>query len=282
MSNQSNLTTRSEDLCEECGHALEFDFHESSMVCPACGLIHSRLVGGFGETSALDGSGMLMRGRDRRPGGLADPRAPGARSDHGIRGADAAAEVAVRSICRGLDCPDPCDALDMLRRASSGGWLRGFDPLTKAAACTYVALHACGNPRCLSEVTGVGGCDRVRLAKAVSRVRIGTGLGPLTPAEWSANTSRLTDRYCAKLDLPSATAACARRIVESECDYGCREMTKGSWSPSGFVAAVIFVAGARTGCRVTARDVSEAVCIDVSTVGRYARMMRVDLDRGWT
>lgn len=282
MPNQISLATSPADLCEECGHALEFDFHESAMVCPACGLVHSKLTGGFGETSAFDGSGMLIRGRDRRPGCLADPRAPGARSDHGNRRADAAAEVAVQSICRGLDCPDPWDALDMLHRAASGGWLKGFDPLTKAAACTYVALHARGNPRCLSEVTEVGGCDRDRLAKAVSRIRIGTGLGPLAPAEWGANTSRLTDRYCAKLHLPPATAACARRIVESECDRRCREMTKGSWSPSGFVAAVIFVAAARTGCRVTARDVSEAVCIDVSTVGRYARMMRTDLDREWT
>ena len=174
--------------------------------------------------------------------------------------------------------------------AAEGGYLRqpGHLLLTVISHRELPRLerlvHAI-DPACfmvVSEVTEVGGCDRDRLAKAVSRVRIGTGLGPLAPAEWGANTSRLTDRYCAKLHLPPATAACARRIVESECDRRCREMTKGSWSPSGFVAAVIFVAAARTGCRVTARDVSEAVCIDVSTVGRYARMMRTDLNREWT
>ena len=281
MPNWNGLASPSGDVCEECGIALEFDYHESAMVCPACGLVHRSLDGGFGETPALDASGVPVRHSDRRLGGLRDPGAPGARGYRGEHDGDAAAEVAVRAICRGLDCPDPWDALDMLRRAASGGWLRGFDPVTKAAACAYVALHSRGNPRCLSEVEEVCGYDGDRLARAVSRVRAGAGLGPLGPAEWRANTSRLTDRYCAKLGLPPATAACARRIVESECDRGCREMTKGSWSPSGFVAAVICVASARTGRRVTVRDVSEAVCIDVSTVGRHARGMRADHGREW-
>ena len=110
------------------------------MVCPACGLVHSKLTGGFGETSAFDGSGMLIRGRDRRPGCLADPRAPGARSDHGNRRADAAAEVAVQSICRGLDCPDPWDALDMLHDSASNGGKNPGEPLAIAIAAWGRAL----------------------------------------------------------------------------------------------------------------------------------------------
>ncbi len=181
------------------------------MKCPACGLVHCRLMRGFGESptstdpACRRGATTVALEASQTPGPPVHQRPQQPRNGH-RHGSHNPLDLPRAGLSRPLGFPG------LLHRAASEGGFRGFNPLTKAAACAYVALHARDNPRCLSEVTEVGECNRDRLAKSVSRVRIGTSLGPLGPAEWDANTSRLTNRYCAELDLSPATATYARRI----------------------------------------------------------------------
>lgn len=149
------------------------------------------------------------------------------------------------------------EAALLYRRAAAQGLVRGRTIRGMAAASLYVACRVLHAPRTLDEVADGLGLDprEVRLSyKALAR---GLGLG-LTPPRAEDYLDRVASRLRLPMKVQRRALALIRRAEEAEAFS-----TK---SPTGTVAACIYLAALEGGHRLSQERVGEAAGVSEVTV----------------
>jgi len=165
------------------------------------------------------------------------------------------------------------EAARLYREAVRKDLVKGKPIESVIAACVYIACRLLKIPRTLDEVAAVSKVSKKDIGKGYRFIARKLNL---TPKRLLVKPTEYVDRFADELELSERVRRRAVELLERAYELG---LTSGK-SPSGLVAAALYVASLLEGERKTQREVAEVAHVTEVTVrNRYKELVeKLNLD----